>query len=70
METNESKSAQSSVPALARKEFVKLTLKRGAIAGAILAAPAIIDKFMIPPVHAAGMSSGTGGESGMSGMEP
>lgn len=37
---------------ISRKEFVRLVLKRGAIAGAIVAAPKIIDKFLVPPVHA------------------
>ncbi|MBX9879528.1 MAG: hypothetical protein K2Y22_13790 [Candidatus Obscuribacterales bacterium] len=37
---------------ISRKEFVHLVLKRGAIAGAIVAAPKIIDKFLVPPVYA------------------
>ncbi len=37
---------------ISRKEFVRLVLKRGAIAGAIVAAPKIIDKFLVPPVYA------------------
>lgn len=42
----------SSDKSISRKEFVRLVLKRGAIAGAIVAAPKIIDKFLVPPVHA------------------
>jgi len=37
---------------LSRKEFVRLVLKRGAIAGTLLAAPKILDKFLVPPVSA------------------
>lgn len=37
---------------ISRKEFVRLVLKRGAVAGAIVAAPQIIDKFLVPPVYA------------------
>lgn len=37
---------------ISRKEFVRLVLKRGAIAGAIMTAPKIIDKFLVPPVYA------------------
>ncbi len=57
--------------AMSRKDFVAKVLRRATIAGAILAAPAVIDKFLVPPGIAAMMSdSGTGGETGMSGMEP
>jgi len=58
-------------PNLTRKEFVALVLKRGAIAGAILAAPRVLDKFLVAPGLAANPSSGTGAaESGNSGKEP
>jgi hypothetical protein len=56
-------------PAMTRKEFVSMVLKRGAIAGAILSAPAVIDKFLVSPACAMA-SSMTGGESGATGMEP
>ncbi len=42
----------SSDKSISRKEFVRLVLKRGAIAGAVVAAPRIIDKFLVPPVYA------------------
>jgi hypothetical protein len=32
---------------LSRKKFVELVLKRAAIAGAVLSAPKIIDKFLV-----------------------
>lgn len=37
---------------ISRKEFVALVLKRGAIAGAILSAPKVLDKFLVPPASA------------------
>jgi len=56
---------------MSRKEFVALVLKRGAITGAILAAPRVLDKFLVAPGLAANPSSGTGAaESGGSGKEP
>jgi len=56
-------------PSLSRKKFLELAIKRGALAGAILSAPKIVDKFLIPPVHAmmytgvmdSGVSDTTGG---------
>ncbi len=45
-------------PDLTRKEFLALVLKRGAIGGAILFAPKILDKFLVPPVEAATMYTG------------
>lgn len=58
-------------PSMSRKEFVALVLKRGAITGAILAAPRVLDKFLVAPGLAANPSSGTGAaESGGSGKEP
>ncbi len=45
-------STPASDKSISRKEFVRLVLKRGAIAGAIIAAPKIIDKFLVPPVYA------------------
>ncbi len=46
-------------PGVTRKEFLAKVLKRSAIAGSLLAAPAILDKFMIPPVYAAASSGGS-----------
>lgn len=57
-------------PVMSRKAFVAMVLKRGAIAGAVLAAPAVIDKFLVAPACAA-MTSATGGETApMNSMEP
>ena len=55
---------------MSRKDFVALVLKRSYVAGAILAAPAIVDTFLAPPAMAAHSLSGTGNESGDSGNEP
>ncbi|MGH7192252.1 MAG: hypothetical protein ACREJM_01820 [Candidatus Saccharimonadales bacterium] len=64
------KSSQSCDSAISRKEFVALVLKRSAAAGALLAAPAIVDTFLAPPAMAARSLSGTGHESGASNKEP
>jgi hypothetical protein len=62
---------ESCEPTMTRKDFVAKVVRRATIAGAILAAPAVIDKFLVPPGIAAMMSpTGTGVETGMSGMEP
>jgi hypothetical protein len=37
---------------LSRKEFIALVVKRAAIAGAVVAAPKVLDKFLVPPVEA------------------
>jgi len=39
---------------ISRKEFIRKVLKKGAIAGALLAAPKIIDRFLVPPANAMG----------------
>jgi hypothetical protein len=51
--------ASSCDVSLSRAEFIAKILKRGAIAGAILAAPAVIDRFVVPPAVAAGTMSTT-----------
>ena len=43
----------SAVPNMTRKEFLALVVKRATIAGAIVAAPQIADKFLVPPAYAA-----------------
>ena len=43
----------SSVKGLTRKDFLALVLKRATIAGVIVAAPKVVDKFLVPPVYAA-----------------
>ncbi len=42
-----------------RGEFISLILKRAALTGAVLSAPRILDKFLIPPVWAYGSSCTT-----------
>lgn len=37
---------------ISRKEFLEQVVRRAAVAGAILAAPAIVDRFLVPPVYA------------------
>ncbi len=44
---------------LPRGEFIGLILKRATLAGAVLAAPKILDKFLIPPAWAYGSSCNT-----------
>jgi hypothetical protein len=44
---------------IGRGQFIALILKRAALAGAILSAPKIIDKFLIPPAWAFGSSCNT-----------
>lgn len=39
-------------PNMSRKEFLALVLKRAAVAGVVVAAPKVIDKFLVPPVKA------------------
>lgn len=39
-------------PAYTRKEFVALVIKRAGIAGAIICAPKVVDKFFLPPAQA------------------
>ena len=42
-----------------RKEFLATLIRRATVAGALIAAPRILDKFVVPPVYASG-SKGTG----------
>lgn len=51
----------SSDPALNRKQFLALVLKRAGIAGAIVVAPKVVDSFLVPPVYA-GMYTPNPGE--------
>jgi hypothetical protein len=37
---------------VSRKEFLTTLVRRATIAGAILAAPQVIDKFLVPPAYA------------------
>lgn len=53
----------SSDVALTRKEFIKRTLRGAAAAGAVIAAPAILDKFLIPPVYAIGTRMSAAGSA-------
>lgn len=50
---NSSAERQSSDPGISRKDFIRRVLKRGALAGALLAAPRIVDRFVVPPAKAA-----------------
>jgi hypothetical protein len=52
--------AASCEPTLSRKEFVALVLKRAAIAGAVIAAPKVVDKFMVQPANAFAVTSTRG----------
>ncbi len=50
---------------LSRKQFLADVLKKAALAGTIVAAPKVLDKFLMPPVYAKSSTSvfhdGTGG---------
>ena len=37
---------------VSRKEFLTTLVRRASLAGALLAAPKIVDKFLIPPAYA------------------
>ncbi len=39
-------------PRMSRKEFLGNVLKKAALAGTIVAAPKVLDKFLVPPVYA------------------
>jgi hypothetical protein len=39
-------------PTYTRKEFVALVIKRAGIAGAVICAPKVVDKFFLPPAQA------------------
>ena len=40
-------------PSISRKEFLEAVVRRATIAGVLLAAPVVVDKFLVPPVYAA-----------------
>lgn len=39
-------------PTLSRKEFLTKLVQTAAVAGSLIAAPKVIDKFLVPPAHA------------------
>ncbi len=57
-------SAPSCEKSLSRKEFLTKVLRSGAAAGALLAAPVIADKFLIPAAQASGASSCSTADTG------
>ncbi len=72
MKTNDTDSAEHNEgddrpacdPTMSRKEFFAVVLKRGAAAGAILAVPQIVDKFLVAqPASAAHSSTASHSES-------
>jgi len=46
-------------PTLRRKEFLALVLKRATLAGVVLAAPRVVDKFLVPPAKAMMVTTST-----------
>src|SRR4051812_32159363 len=58
---SEDNTRQACDKSLTRKEFVTVVLKRAAIAGGVLAAPKVLDKFLIPAAWAFGSSCSTSG---------
>ena len=51
-EKDQGRDAQSCDGRVSRKEFLTTVIRRASIAGALLAAPQVIDKFLIPPAYA------------------
>ncbi|HEY9713103.1 MAG TPA: hypothetical protein V6C72_06515 [Chroococcales cyanobacterium] len=49
---SDAESIEACDPALTRKEFLTKLVRRAAIAGSIVAAPKVLDKFLVPPVYA------------------
>ncbi len=47
----------SCAPNLSRKDFMTLVVKRATITGTVLAAPKIIDKFLVPSADAKASST-------------
>lgn len=45
---------ESSVKGMSRQEFLASVIKNAAIAGTVVAAPKVVDKFLVPPAYAAG----------------
>ncbi len=58
-------SEPSSDQSLTRQEFLAKVIKGAALTGGLLAAPQVLDKFLVPKVYAS--SSGGGGQTGMIG---
>jgi hypothetical protein len=56
LENNERPSCD---PAYSRKEFVALVIRRAGIAGALICAPKIVDKFFLPPAEAMMVATST-----------
>lgn len=53
---NDQENAQSSAEGTSRRDFIQQIVKRAAIAGSLLAAPKVIDKFLVPAAWAYGSS--------------
>lgn len=51
---------QSSDPTLTRQEFIRKVAKGAVITGGLLAAPKVIDKFLIPAAYAGCSTDSTG----------
>ncbi len=55
---NKATAANSCEPSLTRAEFITRVVKGAALTGGVLAAPRILDKFLVPPAFA-GASTAT-----------
>jgi hypothetical protein len=55
-------SEKSSDPSLTRSEFIQKVVKASALTGGILAAPRILDRFLVPPAYAATSTGCTNGD--------
>jgi hypothetical protein len=52
-DSKESEDRPSAITGMSRKEFLETVIKRATIAGAVIAAPKVVDKFLVPPAYAA-----------------
>jgi hypothetical protein len=51
--------SRSCEPGLSRKEFMAMVLRRAVVAGAVLSAPKVVDKFLMPPAKAMMVTTST-----------
>ena len=51
--SKEDQELSSCEPSITRQEFIEQIVKRAALIGTIMAAPKLIDRFLVPPAYAA-----------------
>lgn len=55
MKMNSDQAVRASDLSLSRKQFLRLVIERAGPVGALMVAPVVIDKFLVPPVKASTM---------------